>query len=223
MTLGIELAVRNAMEFTLSELPFAPTDLEPYISSRTLEFHHGKHHRGYVTKLNELIQKQGLQFTSLEDVIRKTHGREPKIFNNGAQVWNHTFYWNCLTGRKPDITSALAASLKRDFQSTEAFIGEFSSQCENLFGSGWVWLVADREGHLAIRALSNAENPLVDGEVPLLTCDVWEHAYYLDYQNERKKYVQNFWQIVNWSFVESNLNQIKDRRKSDGEMRELRE
>jgi Fe-Mn family superoxide dismutase len=197
------------MGFTLSELPFKPGDLEPFISSKTIEFHHGRHHRNYVSKLNELIGgREDLASASLEEVIRLTHDREAKIFNNAAQVWNHTFYWNCLTGEKAEIPKSVEARLERDFNSVREFTGAFTSACENLFGSGWVWLVADQQGRLGIRALGNAENPLVHDEVPLLTCDVWEHAYYLDYQNERKKYVQNYWRIVNWAFVESNFERL---------------
>jgi Fe-Mn family superoxide dismutase len=198
-----------SMGFTLSELPFKPADLEPFISSKTIEFHHGRHHRNYVSKLNELIDgREDLASASLEEVIRLTHDREAKIFNNAAQVWNHTFYWNCLTGQKAEIPRTVEARLEREFKSAREFIGAFTAACENLFGSGWVWLVADQKGRLDIRALGNAETPLVHEEVPLLTCDVWEHAYYLDYQNERKKYVQNYWQIVNWAFVESNFERL---------------
>jgi Fe-Mn family superoxide dismutase len=187
----------------LPELPFAKNALAPHISEETLEYHYGKHHQTYVTNLNNLIGGTEFDNMSLEDIIRKASGG---IFNNAAQVWNHSFYWNCLSpqgGGEP--TGALAEAIKRDFGSVENFKAEFSKTAITTFGSGWAWLVKKPDGTLALESTSNAATPLTGENKPLLTCDVWEHAYYIDYRNARPKYVEAFWNLVNWNFVAQNL------------------
>lgn len=189
------------MAFTLPELPYSNDALAPYISPETLEFHHGKHHKAYVDKLNGLIKDTEFEKSSLEDIIKNSQGG---IFNNAAQVWNHTFYWNCMApkaGGEP--TGALAEAINKTFGSFAQFKDKFSTAAAGQFGSGWAWLVKDKTGALAVEATSNAENPMTQGKKPLLTCDVWEHAYYIDYRNARPKYIENFWNVVNWDFVAS--------------------
>lgn len=192
------------MSFELPTLPYAQDALEPYISAETLEYHYGKHHQAYVNNLNNLIQGTEFANASLEDIIRKAEGG---IYNNAAQVWNHTFYWNCLSpngGGEP--SGPLAERIVTAFSSFDDFRTQFTQAAATLFGSGWAWLVQDASGNLAIRQSSNAGNPMRDGEVPLMTCDVWEHAYYIDYRNARPKYIDAFWHLVNWDFVASNLS-----------------
>ncbi|MDP4280612.1 MAG: Fe-Mn family superoxide dismutase [Bacteroidota bacterium] len=187
----------------LPSLPYALNALEPYISMRTLEFHYGKHHQAYVTNLNKLIVGTEFENASLEDIIRKAIGG---IFNNGAQVWNHTFYWNCMNptgGGEP--TGKLADAIKKQFGSFAEFKDKFSNAGATLFGSGWVWLVKNPDNSLEIIQESNAGNPLRNGKTPLLTCDVWEHAYYLDKQNARPAYIADFWNLVNWDAVGGRL------------------
>ena len=191
------------MAVTLPELPYAKDALAPHISSETLDFHYGKHHAGYVTKLNAAIEGTEFENASLEDIIMKSQGG---VFNNAAQIWNHTFYWNSLSpngGGEP--SGALADAINASFGSFEAFKKEFTAKAGTLFGSGWAWLVKNKEGKLEIVQTANAGCPLTDGLVPLLTCDVWEHAYYIDYRNARPKYVDAFWSLVNWDFAASNL------------------
>jgi Fe-Mn family superoxide dismutase len=191
------------MEHKLPELPYARDALAPRISGETLDYHHGKHHKAYVDNLNKLIKDTEFQEMPLEDIIRKASGG---IFNNAAQVWNHTFYWNCLSpdgGGEP--AGELAAAIKRSFGSFDAFKEQFSSAAATRFGSGWAWLVQNADGSLAVESTPNAENPLTGGKKPLLTCDVWEHAYYIDYRNARPRYVEAFWNLVNWDFVAANL------------------
>jgi Fe-Mn family superoxide dismutase len=192
------------MAFTLPELPYAIDALAPHISQETLEFHHGKHHNAYVVNLNGLIEGGEFADMTLEDIIRKSSG---PIFNNAAQVWNHTFYWNCLSpngGGEPG--GALADAINAKWGSFEEFKKAFTADCVGNFGSGWTWLVKDAAGELAIVKTSNAGCPLTDaGVTPLMTCDVWEHAYYIDYRNARPNYVAAFWNLVNWEFVASNL------------------
>ncbi len=192
------------MAIELPPLPYALDGLAPHISARTLEFHYGKHHRTYVTNLNKLIADTRWADAPLEDIVRQSDGG---IFNNAAQVWNHTFYWNCLSpqggGEPQDKT---AAALARCFKSLAEFKTQFTNKAVTLFGAGWAWLVKDDRGHLKIVSTSNAGTPLTDtGITPLLTCDVWEHAYYLDYQNARPKYLDAFWQLVDWAKVEERL------------------
>jgi len=191
-------------QHTLPDLPYPENALEPHISAETLQFHHDKHHATYVQKLNGLIEGTEFESASLEDIIRNASGG---IFNNGAQVWNHTFYWNCLSpngGGAP--TAELAAAIDAAFNSFDEFKARFSESAVTNFGSGWTWLVKNPDGTLEIVNTSNAANPMTDGKQPLLTCDVWEHAYYIDYRNARPKYIEAFWNLVNWDFVAQNLS-----------------
>ncbi len=190
------------MAHTLPDLPYSIDALEPHISRETLEYHYGKHHNAYVTNLNGMIEGTDLEGASLEDIIRRSSGG---MFNNAAQVWNHTFYWHCLSpngGGSPE--GDLGAAIDKAFGSFDAFKTEFSDKAVKLFGSGWAWLVKRPDGSLAISQTSNAETPLTGQDKPLLTCDVWEHAYYIDYRNARPKYVEAFWNLVNWDFVSAN-------------------
>ena len=191
------------MTHELPPLPYAIDALAPHISAETLEFHHGKHHKTYVDNLNKLIPGTEFENLSLEDIVRKSSGG---IFNNAAQIWNHTFYWNCLApkaGGKP--TGALAAAIDTAFGSFDTFKEKFSQTAITTFGSGWGWLVKNAAGGLELVSTSNAGCPLTAGQTPLLTCDVWEHAYYIDYRNARPKYVESFWNLVNWDFVARNF------------------
>lgn len=191
------------MEHKLPELPFSMDALEPTISKETIEYHYGKHHQAYVNNLNKLIKGTEFEDMSLEDIIVKSSGG---IFNNGAQVFNHTFYWNSLSpdgGGEPE--GKLLDAINENFGSFEDFKEKFTEIATGTFGSGWAWLVKDKNDKLEIVSTSNAGNPLTDGKTLLLTCDVWEHAYYIDYRNARPSYVEKFWKIVNWDFVASNL------------------
>ena len=195
------------MAFELPALPYAPTALEPHMSAKTFEFHHGKHHNTYVVNLNNLVKDSPLAALSLEEVIQDSwKSGNTGVFNNAAQVWNHTFFWNCMTpngGGAP--TGTLAEKITAAFGSLEAFKEQFKQAAVTQFGSGWAWLVVDGEA-LKIVKTPNAETPLVHGQTPLLTVDVWEHAYYLDYQNRRPDFVQTFLDhLVNWDFVAENL------------------
>lgn len=190
------------MTFQLPELPYALDALAPHISKETLEYHYGKHHQTYVTNLNNLIAGTEFANLSLEDIILKSSGG---IFNNAAQVWNHTFYWHCLTPNQHAPNQRLTQALEASFGSIEAFKEQFSKAAIGTFGSGWAWLVKNAEGSLAIISTSNAATPMTSGQTALLTCDVWEHAYYIDYRNARATYVEQFWQLVNWEFVAKNL------------------
>ncbi len=205
------------MAIRLPNLPYAMDALEPYMSKQTLAFHYGKHHKKYVETLNDLIKGTSLDRKSLEEIMMATLSKKNKIYNNAAQAWNHTFFWNCLEGKGQKPSTELTKTIKKSFGSLGDFKNEFATEAKDLFGSGWTWLVKDKKGKLKIRSLSNAGNPLVEcGETPLLTCDVWEHAYYLDYQNERPKFLENFWKIVNWDFLASNLEE--DAEKLDDKM-----
>ena len=191
------------MSFELPELPYAKNALEPHISQETLEYHYGKHHQAYVTNLNNLVQ--GTEFTnkSLEGVIKSANGG---IFNNAAQIWNHTFYWHSLSpngGGEP--TGPAAQAIDEAFGSFASFKEQFTKAAATNFGAGWTWLVQNGEGALEIFNTSNADTPLKHGKKPLLTIDVWEHAYYIDYRNARPKYIEAFWSLVNWDFVNQNL------------------
>ena len=191
------------MSIILPELPYGKKDLSPHISEETLQFHYGKHHAGYVNKLNGQIQGTKWEKANLEDIIKESEGG---LFNNAAQIWNHTFYWNSLSpqgGGEPQGT--VAQAIKKDFGSLEKFKEEFSAKALGQFGSGWAWLV-NEGGTLKVISTGNADTPLTSSQKPLLTCDVWEHAYYLDYQNARNKYIEAFWNIVNWEFVNKNLD-----------------
>jgi len=196
------------MAIVLPDLPYSKDDLAPYISANTLDFHHGKHHNAYVTNLNKLIAGTDMENLSLEDIIIKS-AKDPAmtgIFNNGAQVWNHTFYWNCMKKNGGGIPSGkLAEAIDKNFGSFEKFIEEIKNAAVTQFGSGWAWLVKDGDS-LKVMKTSNADTPLAHGLKALLTIDVWEHAYYLDYQNRRPDYVSAFFEnLVNWDFVASNL------------------
>lgn len=189
--------------FELPPLPFDTKALEPVISENTINFHYGKHHQAYVNNLNKLIEGSELASKTLEDIILESNGG---IFNNAAQVFNHTFYWNCLTPKssgKPD--SELGTLIDKYFGSFEEFKEIFTQKAATLFGSGWCWLVKTTDDDLEIVQTSNAACPITDDMVPLLTIDVWEHAYYLDYQNARPEYLKNIWKIINWEFVGRNL------------------
>jgi Fe-Mn family superoxide dismutase len=196
------------MAHKLPELPYAKDALAPVISAETIEYHHGKHHAAYVNKLNELIAGKPLDGLPLEEVVKKTwkQASEVPVFNNAAQVWNHTFYWNCLSpkgGGEP--TGAVAAAIDKAFGDFKSFKEKFSTAAVGRFGSGWAWLVKGADGGVVIETTPNAETPMADGKTCLLTCDVWEHAYYVDYRNARPKYVEEFWKLVNWDFVGKNL------------------
>ncbi len=192
------------MKHELPALPYAKNALEPYISAETLEYHHGKHHQAYVTNLNNLIPGTEFENLSLEDIVKKAPAGG--VFNNAAQVWNHTFYWNCMAPNAGGAPSgALADAITKTFGSFDAFKEKFTNSCVTNFGSGWTWLVKNKDGALELVNTSNAGCPLTTDKKPLLTCDVWEHAYYIDTRNARPKYVENFWNLVNWDFVAKNF------------------
>ncbi|ASR89281.1 MULTISPECIES: superoxide dismutase [Fe] [Alcaligenes] len=191
------------MAFTLPALPYELNALEPHISKETLEFHYGKHHQAYVTNLNNLVAGTEFENASLEDVVKKSSGG---VFNNAAQVWNHTFYWNSLSpngGGAP--TGKLADAINAKWGSFDAFKEAFTKSAVGNFGSGWTWLVKKADGSLDIVNTSNAGTTLTSDDVALITCDVWEHAYYIDYRNARPKYLEIFWNLVNWDFAAKNL------------------
>ncbi len=196
------------MAHTLPALPYDINALEPHISQNTLEFHHGKHHAAYVANLNKLLEGTDLEGKSLEDVITSVAGDASKagVFNNAAQVWNHSFYWLCMKpGGGGQPSGALAEKINADFGSFEAFVEQFKTAGATQFGSGWAWLILD-DGKLKITKTANADLPLAHGQKALLTMDVWEHAYYLDYQNKRPDYITTFLEkLVNWDFVAANL------------------
>lgn len=191
------------MTHELPPLPYAIDALAPHISKETLEFHYGKHHQTYVTNLNNLIPGTEFESSSLEDIVRKSSGG---IFNNAAQVWNHTFYWHSLSPQASAPTGALAAAIDAKWGSLAAFQEAFNKSAAGNFGSGWTWLVKKADGALDIVNTSNAATPLTTGDTALLTCDVWEHAYYIDYRNARPKYLETFWKLANWSFAEKNFS-----------------
>jgi len=191
------------MAHELPPLPYANDALQPHISAETIEFHYGKHHQTYVTNLNNLIKGTEFESASLEDIIKKSSGG---LFNNAAQVWNHTFYWNCLSpngGGEP--SGAVADAINKAFGSFAEFKEKFTTSAVTNFGSGWTWLVKNSDGSVEIVNTSNAGCPMTDGKTALLTVDVWEHAYYIDYRNARPKYMEGFWSLVNWDFVAKNL------------------
>jgi Fe-Mn family superoxide dismutase len=191
------------MTFSLPELPYDRKALAPNISEETLDFHYGKHHQAYVNNLNKLIEGTELASKSLEDIITTSTGG---IFNNAAQVWNHTFYWHSLSpngGGEP--TGALLDAINKDFGSFVAFKEQFSKAATTHFASGWAWLAKNQNGKLEVFSTVNAGTPMTENKQALLTCDVWEHAYYIDTRNDRAKYVGNFWELVNWDFVAENL------------------
>lgn len=197
------------MPFSLPELPYAQDALEPHISANTFSFHYGKHHNAYVTNLNKLIEGSEFEGQSLEDIIKATAGKADKagVFNNAAQVWNHTFYWHSMSPNGGGAPSGdLAAKIDADLGGLDAFKEAFAAAGATQFGSGWAWLVVGADGKLAVKKTLNAETPLSEGDTPLLTMDVWEHAYYLDYQNARPKYIETFLnELINWDFAAENL------------------
>ena len=191
------------MAFELPELPYAKNALAPHISEETLEYHYGKHHQAYVNKLNSLVPGTEFENESLENIIKNATGG---IFNNSAQIWNHTFYWHSMSPNGGGEPNADVAQVISDaFGSVEDFKEQFTNSALTRFGSGWAWLVTNSEGRLNIVSTANADNPMTDGLKPLLTCDVWEHAYYIDTRNDRGQYVSNFWEVVNWNFIAENL------------------
>lgn len=191
------------MEHKLPELPYAIDALAPTISKETLEFHYGKHHQAYVTNLNNLIKGTEFENASLEEIIKKSSGG---IFNNAAQVWNHTFFWNTLAPKAGGApTGALADAINAKFGSYDAFKEAFTKSAVGNFGSGWTWLVKKADGSVDIVNTSNAATPLTGEDKPLITIDVWEHAYYIDYRNARPKFVEAFWTLVNWDFAAKNF------------------
>ena len=196
------------MPIELPPLPYERSALEPHISAETVDFHHGKHQRGYVDRLNELVAGTDLAEAPLEEIVRTAQGA---VFNNAAQAWNHAFYWQCLrpaAGGGGGVPSgALAEAIDKAFGGVEALRGQFDALALKVFGSGWVWLVQRADGGLALAATSNAATPLTGSDVPLLACDVWEHAYYIDYRNARGKYLEAFWNLVDWDFVAANLKE----------------
>lgn len=206
------------MTFTLPKLPYAKDALAPHISAETIDYHYGKHHQAYVDNLNKLIMGTEFESKTLPEIIKAAKGG---IFNNAAQVWNHSFYWQCL---KPSATNAdpslnafpekIATAITNSFGSMESFKEKFMQTAVAHFGSGWVWLVkkaaAAQGGELEIIATSNADNPMLNDKIALLVCDVWEHAYYIDYRNARAKYLEGFWKLINWEFVESNLRKSQN-------------
>jgi superoxide dismutase, Fe-Mn family len=191
------------MAFELPALPYAKDALAPHISEETLEFHYGKHHQTYVTKLNGLVEGTEMASQSLEEIIMSSTGG---VFNNAAQIWNHTFYWNCLSpngGGEP--TGDLATAINETFGSFAAFKEKFTDMAINNFGSSWTWLVKTAEGKLDIVNTSNAGTPMTDGHTALMTVDLWEHAYYIDFRNVRPNYMNAFWSLINWDFASSNF------------------
>ncbi len=187
----------------LPDLPYAYDALEPYICKQTLEFHHDKHHAGYVNNLNNLIKNnESYRAMSLIEIIKNS---ENAIFNNAAQTYNHTFYWDCLSPKSSKPSSKLLTAIEHQYDSLESFKETFTAAALGLFGSGWTWLVKDHLNNLSLINTSNADTPIVKGYTPLLVCDVWEHAYYLDVQNARATYLENFWKVVNWEGVSQNF------------------
>ena len=187
------------MTFELPKLPYAKNALEPYISAKTMDFHYGKHHQAYVNNVNNLVKGTAFENSTLEEIIKSAEGG---VFNNGAQVWNHTFYFMQFSpdGCK-DPKDELKVAIESKFGSVEQFKEEFTKAAATLFGSGWAWLVKNKQGELEIVQTSNAGNPLRDGKTPILTCDVWEHAYYIDKKNLRPSYIADFWKILDWKII----------------------
>ncbi len=191
------------MAFELPALPYDKNALEPHISAETLEYHYGKHHQAYVTKLNELIDGTAYAGKSLEEIIKSSSGG---LFNQAAQVWNHTFYWHCLApngGGEP--SGSLAEAINAKFGSFDRFKATFNASAVANFGSGWTWLIKTEDGGVDIVNTSNADTPVAHGQVPLMTIDVWEHAYYIDHRNARPKYLESVWNVLNWEFVAQNF------------------
>ncbi|HSR63382.1 MAG TPA: superoxide dismutase [Gammaproteobacteria bacterium] len=203
------------MSFELPKLPYELSDLEPHISKETMEFHYGKHHAGYVDKLNKAIKGSGFEDKTLEEII--INAEPGGLFNNAAQVWNHTFYWHSMTPKDTGPEGDLEQAIRENFDSVDRFKETFSEAAKGHFGSGWAWLVKDKNSKsLRVMTTKDADTPIRQGIIPLLTCDVWEHAFYIDYRNDKAKYVEAFWNLVNWDFVAQNLesNEIQFRKAS---------
>jgi superoxide dismutase, Fe-Mn family len=193
------------MAFELPQLPYAPDALAPWTSAETFSYHHGKHHAAYVKKLNDAIVGTAHETASLEDIIAASRGKEPSVFNNAAQHWNHSFFWECLAAAEGAPDGALKDAIIRDFGSVEAFKEQFGQKALTLFGSGWAWLTQDADGKLAIGQYKDAETPVGTDASPLLTLDVWEHAYYVDHRNDRAGFIAGFWAHVDWAKVAARL------------------
>lgn len=193
------------MDIKLPDLPYKHNELEPYISKETIEYHYGKHHKGYVDKLNKLITGTSYQGLTLEEIILKS---KDVIFNNAAQIWNHNFYWKCLTPNQtnPEPSGDFLQAIFSAFGDFANFKEKFKEACISKFGSGWVWLVKNERNDLEIISTGNANTPLSENKISILTCDVWEHAYYIDYRNDRAKYVDAFMKIINWDFATLNFH-----------------
>lgn len=200
------------MQHQLPPLPYGLDALEPHISRETMEFHYGKHHKAYVDKLNELIKGKPQEQMTLEEIVRNSSG---PIFNNAAQAWNHTFFWQCMSPDAGKPEGDFARAIEGSFGSLEKFKDEFSAAAVAVFGSGWTWLVTDAAGKLAIKSTQNADTPIADNGIPLLTCDVWEHAYYIDYRNARPQFVKAFWNVVDWQFAARNFEKRAERARAD--------
>ncbi len=191
------------MSFTLPELPYAKTALAPHMSEETLNYHYGKHHNAYVTNLNNLIKETKFEKMTLEEIILSSEG---PVFNNAAQIWNHTFFWNSLSPNGGgEATGKVAELITKKWGSFEAFKEAFTKSAVSNFGAGWTWLALNKAGELEIVNTSNAQTPITTGHKPLITVDIWEHAYYIDYRNERPKFINAFWALVNWEFANKNL------------------
>jgi Fe-Mn family superoxide dismutase len=192
------------MAHELPDLPYDKDALAPHISSETLEYHHDKHHKKYVDTLNSLIPGTEFENMSLEETVKKSSG---KMFNQAGQAWNHDFYWKCLTPNDSQPQGDLEQAINQAFGSADTFQKEFNDKASALFGSGWTWLVKKSDGSLGIEQTPNAETPIQGGrDIPLLTCDMWEHAYYIDYRNAKAKYLEAFWNVCNWDFVAKNFS-----------------
>ena len=195
------------IDLTLPDLPFDKNALTPIITEETFDYHYGKHHAAYVKNLNGIVKDSELAHLSIEELIKKGHAdNNAPLFNNAAQHWNHTFFWHCLSpegGKSPQ--GEIAERISRDFGSFDAFKEQFSTTATKLFGSGWTWLAEDERGKLEILGLKDAHTPITESKKPIMTLDVWEHAYYIDYRNARPKFVENFWDIINWEFANNNL------------------
>lgn len=191
------------MAFTLKDLPYPKDALAPHISEETMDFHHGKHVLAYVNNTNNLIAGTEFESMPLEDIIRISQGG---LFNNSAQIWNHEFFWDCMSPNGGGVpTGEVLSALETNFGSFDAFKEQFTKAATGLFGSGWAWLVKETDGKLSIATYSNAGNPLTEGKTALLGIDVWEHAYYIDYRNARPKYIEHFFELINWKHVAANL------------------
>ncbi len=193
------------MSIKIIELPYPKDALEPHISKKTMQVHYEKHYKKYISTLNTLISGSRLDSLTLENIILETFQDDSAIFNNAAQAWNHAFFWNCMSPNKTKPSSMVLEAINQQFGSLQEFRDHFFTTATKLFGSGWVWLVKRSDGTLSIEASENADNPMTQGQIPLLVCDVWEHAYYLDHESDRAEYVKQFESVINWNFIRLNL------------------